>query len=69
MDDRIAVDPGVDEDLEAAVEGSTFIFGSDGWESVDYVDPTAEWSLQSDGSFVSPDGTTRSWPIAGPEPG
>ena len=34
MDDRIAVDPGVDEDLEAAVEGSTFIFGPDGWESV-----------------------------------
>ena len=41
MDDRIAVDPGVDEDLEAAVEGSTFIFGPDGWESVDYVDPTS----------------------------
>ena len=35
MDDRIAVDPGVDEDLEAAVEGSTFVFGPDGWESVD----------------------------------
>jgi hypothetical protein len=68
MDERIALDRRVDEEMEAPEAGSTFVFGVDGWEAVDYVDPTADWSLQPDGSFVSPDGSTRSWPLAGPEP-
>jgi hypothetical protein len=28
----------------------------------------ADWALQADGSFLSPDERTRSWPEAGPEP-
>ena len=33
-----------------------------GWESVDFVEPDADWQEQPDGSFLSPDGATRSWP-------
>ena len=69
MDERVALDLGAAEEMEAAEEGSTFVIGPDGWEAVDYVDPEPNWSLQADGSFVSPDGSTRSWPLAGPEPG
>jgi len=68
MDERIAIDDGV-EDMDAGEAGSTVTFGAEGWETVDYVDPGDDWSLQPDGSFVSPDGTTRTWPLAGPEPG
>ena len=69
MDERMALDHGVEEEMEAGDAGSTFMFGADGWEAVDYVDPDDDWSLQPDGSFMSPDGTTRTWPLAGPEPG
>ena len=27
-----------------------------------------DWSLLADGSYLSPDGTLRTWPAAGPEP-
>jgi len=67
MDERLTLG-GPDEAIEAADPGSTFVLGVDGWESVDYVDPEEDWTLGSDGSFTSPDGTTRSWPLAGPEP-
>ena len=47
---------------------STFVLGPVGWEPVDYVVPAGDWVIQSDGSFLSPDERTRSWPEAGPEP-
>jgi len=53
------------DDLEP---GATFVLGSEGWEPVDYVAPGDDWAVQSDGSFLSPDERTRSWPEAGPEP-
>jgi hypothetical protein len=40
----------------------------EGWEEALYVDPSDDWSLLADGSWSSPDGRTRSWPLVGPEP-
>jgi hypothetical protein len=68
MDELMALGRGADEGMEGHEPGSTFVFGPDGWEAVDYVDPSTDWDLQPDGSFVSPDGSTRTWPLAGPEP-
>jgi hypothetical protein len=67
MDDPlVAVDPADEIELQDA--GSTFSLGLEGWEASDYTDPEDDWKLLSDGSYLSPDGLTRTWPIAGPEP-
>ena len=68
MGTPIIVDDAAAEDLDALDPGSTYALGSEGWESVDYVVPGDDWVVQSDGSFLSPDERTRSWPEAGPEP-
>ena len=68
MGTPIIVNDEADEDLEALDPGSTFTFGDEGWEPVDYVAPGDDWLVQVDGSFLSPDERTRSWPEAGPEP-
>ena len=47
---------------------STVSLTDEGWEASDYIDPGDDWALQADGSYLSPDGTLRSWPAAGPEP-
>ena len=47
--------------------GNTRVLTESGWEEVEYVDPAADWRLLADGSWESPDGQTRSWPLAGPE--
>ena len=57
-----------EDEIDEQEPGSTFVLGAEGWESVDYVVPAADWALQADGSFLSPDERTRSWPEAGPEP-
>ena len=68
MGTPIIVNDQADEDQDALDPGSTFVLGTEGWEPVDYVEPTSDWTLQSDGSFLSPDERTRSWPEMGPEP-
>ena len=68
MDERITTLGGAAYEMDAAEPGSTFTFGAEGWEAVDYVDPMDDWTLQSDGSFASPDGLTRTWRLGGPEP-
>ena len=47
--------------------GTTRVLTDSGWEHADYVDPAADWHLLGDGSWESPDGQTRSWPLTGPE--
>jgi hypothetical protein len=60
---------GVDERDEIDPEpGVTRVLTAEGWEAVDFVDPGDDWRLLEDGSWASPDGLTRSWPLAGPEP-
>lgn len=55
--DPIDVEPGV-----------TRVLTDEGWEESVYIDPDEDWRLLDDGSWSSPDGRTRSWPLAGPEP-
>ena len=64
------MDP-VDDDLDEAVgldPGVTRVLTAEGWEESEYVDPGDDWRLLDDGSWSSPDGHVRSWPLAGPEP-
>ena len=68
MDETIAIAESAEDEIEAQDAGSTFALGREGWEASDYIDPEDDWSLLSDGSFLSPDGLTRTWPAAGPEP-
>jgi hypothetical protein len=68
MDDLMTVDERAEDELDAQDAGSTFFLGGEGWEAADYVDPADDWSLLPDGSYLSPDGTVRTWPVAGPEP-
>jgi hypothetical protein len=68
MDELMTLDERAEDELDDQEPGATFALGGEGWESADYVDPGDDWSLLSDGSYLSPDGTVRTWPAAGPEP-
>lgn len=57
-----------EDEIEGQESGSTYVLTADGWEVSSYVDPGDGWSLLSDGSWLSPDGTVRTWPLVGPEP-
>lgn len=57
-----------EDDLEVQEAGSTFALGGEGWEATDYVDPEDDWTVMQDGSYLSPDGTCRTWPLAAPAP-
>jgi hypothetical protein len=60
---------GVNEvDVVDPEPGVTRVLTEEGWEESIYIDPGDEWRLLDDGSWASPDGLTRSWPLAGPEP-
>lgn len=68
MDQYTVVGETLENEIELQEPGSTCVLTEDGWEMADYVDPADDWSLLSDGSYLSPDGTVRTWPLAGPEP-
>ena len=68
MDELETTDAPAEDELDAQADGSTFILGTEGWEAADFIDPEDDWRLQSDGSYLSPDGAIRSWPLVGPEP-
>jgi hypothetical protein len=57
-----------EDEIETQDAGSTVALGPEGWEASDYLDPEDDWRLLPDGSFLSPDGKLRTWPLAGPEP-
>jgi hypothetical protein len=58
-----------DEGADALPEGSTLVLTAEGWERTDYIEPGDDWRLVLDGSYVSPDGTMRTWLLVGPETG
>jgi hypothetical protein len=68
MDEPITVAERDEDEIETQDAGSTVALGPEGWEASAYIDPEDDWDLQPDGSFVSPDGTIRTWPLAGPMP-
>lgn len=58
-----------DGDMLAATPGSTFtLHDGGGWEASDYLAPEDDWTLLPDGSYESPDGLTRTWLLAEPQP-
>ena len=61
-DDHGAPDALLEEDLA----GTTSVLTGEGWETALYVAPGDDWIPQSDGSYASPDGMTRSWPPGTP---
>ncbi len=68
MDELEIRDVRAEDELETQADGSTFVLGAEGWEQADFVDPDDDWRPLSDGSYLSPDGAIRSWPVAGPGP-
>ena len=54
-----------EDELQALEFGSTLRLTADGWEATDYVAPEGDWAELPDGSFQSPDGWLRTWPLAG----
>lgn len=58
-----------DEDLAPDLApGQTVVLTPEGWEASEYLAPADDWIPRLDGSFESPDGLTRSWPLAGAGP-
>jgi hypothetical protein len=69
MNETIVVAERAEDEVETQDAGSTVALGPEGWEAAAYMDPDDDWNLLPDGSYLSPDGLTRTWPHAGPEPG
>jgi hypothetical protein len=53
-----------EDELQALEFGSTVRLTTDGWEATDYTPPEDDWIELRDGSFQSPDGGLRTWPLA-----
>jgi len=66
MNDLPAVSDRSDDELSDQAPGTSVILIGQGWEEADYVEPGDDWHALADGSYVSPDGTIRSWPLFGP---
>jgi hypothetical protein len=67
MNRPVADERDLDVDVEDVEPGVTRVLTDEGWEEAIYIDPGEDWRLQDDGSWASPDGRTRSWPLAAPE--
>ena len=59
--DEVTTPAGREDDLDALVPGSTARLTPEGWERIEYMEPGDDWSLQDDGSYLAPDGRTRTW--------
>jgi hypothetical protein len=51
---------------EAGEPGTTATLTNEGWQAVTYEEPADDWRLLADGSWESPDGLTRSYPLDAP---
>ena len=61
------VEPIATSELEETAEpGTTAVLTDEGWQVIDYEEPGTDWRLLGDGSFESPDGRTRSFPVDAP---
>ena len=59
-------DTAADPRDDAPEPGDSFTLSAEGWQRVDYMEPGDDWVLTSDGSYESPDGLTRTWPLDAP---
>jgi hypothetical protein len=51
---------------DAGEPGTTAVLTEEGWQATDYEEPGTDWRLLPDGSWESPDGLTRSFPLDAP---
>ncbi len=66
MNDPSALDDRSEDELPDQAPGTSVILTGQSWEEADYVEPGDDWNVLADGSYVSPDGAIRSWPLFGP---
>lgn len=64
--DQAAIDDRSEDELAVQALGTTVVRTAEGWEEAEYVEPGDDWQVLGDGSYLSSDGTIRSWPLAGP---
>ena len=67
MDELIIPDERAEDEAEIEAPGRTMVLTEQGWEASEYIDPGSDWRVLEDGSYGSPDGTIRTWPLAGSE--
>lgn len=67
MHELIIRDERAEDEAEIEALGRTMVLTEQGWEASEYVDPESDWGVLEDGSYSSPDGTIRTWPLAGSE--
>ena len=65
MNELIDRDERAEYEAEIDAIGRTMVLTEEGWEASEYVDPESGWTVMEDGSYRSPDGTFRTWPLAG----
>lgn len=46
--------------------GTTATLTTEGWQATDFEDPGDDWRLLPDGTWESPDGLTRTFPLDAP---
>lgn len=68
MDELIALPDRAEDEADAAAVGTTLVLTEEGWEASQYIDPEDDWTLQTDGSYLSPNGLVRTWPLSGFDP-
>jgi hypothetical protein len=61
-------DAAADPRDDAPEPGDSFTLTAEGWQRVEYAEPGDGWRLTPDGSYESPDGLTRTWPLDAPMP-
>jgi hypothetical protein len=66
MREWAGIETGRDEELTPQALGTTVVLTAVGWEEADYTVAGDDWRLLADGSYLSPDGMIRSWPLVGP---
>ena len=62
-------DQAIDPREEMPEPGESFGLTAEGWQRVDYTEPGDDWRLTDDGSYESPDGLVRTWPLDPPTGG
>ncbi len=59
-------EPTTMDPIEEDAPGTSVTLTEEGWQSVDYMEPGDDWTPLEDGSYESPDGTMRTWPLSNP---
>ena len=64
MEMQAAIDERDEDEVEEASLGTTMVLTASGWEDAGYLEPGDDWTPLPDGSYLSPDGTARTWLLA-----